>query len=274
MIAVLGSNGMAGHIITRFLLTAGYQVTTVARNSSDIIVNFEIKSEIDDLIEKLLSTNISFVINCIGLLVQDSLNRPDRAIFLNGWLPLYLENELKKTNIRLIHISSDCVFDGAVGSYSEIDPPNETNIYGVSKAIGEINNHKDVTFRTSIIGPEIKYDGTGLFDWFLKKTGNQVNGWDNVFWSGVTTLELAKCIKKWIENPIFHGVYHLTNNKKISKFELLEMINRTFEANKIVIKGKGPKWTDKSLIDTRGNPIFKVNDYQEQLNELKKFMKV
>ena len=269
MIAVLGANGMAGHVITRYLLSAGHKVTTVARNNADIITNFEVKSDIDKLVEILQSSNIKFVVNCIGLLVQDSFNRPDRAIILNGWLPLHLEYELKKTDLRLIHISTDCVFDGKVGSYTESDTPTETNIYGRSKAIGEIINNKDLTLRTSIIGPEVKDNGTGLFDWFLKKSCGQVNGWDNVYWSGVTTLELAKCIKNWIEYPVFTGLYHLTNNKKISKYELLEIINQTFNAKKIVVKGNGPKLLDKSLIDTRGNSIFSVNGYQQQIQELK-----
>lgn len=274
MIAVLGANGMAGHIITKFLLSVGRRVTTVARHSSDINVNFEIKSDIDDLVETIKISEIKFVINCVGLLVQDSIDRPDRAIILNSWLPLYLEHEFKNTDVRIIHISTDCIFNGMVGSYAESDAPTESNSYGMSKAIGELSNDKDITFRTSIIGPEISDGGTGLFDWFLKKSGHRVNGWDNAFWSGVTTLELAKCINKWIEDPIFYGRYHLTNNKKISKYELLEMINKTFEANKIVMQVKGPKSSDKSLIDTRGNTIFSVNEYQQQLIELKKFMEI
>jgi dTDP-4-dehydrorhamnose reductase len=185
-----------------------------------------------------------------------------------------LEHEFKNTDVRIIHISTDCIFDGMVGSYVESDAPTERNLYGMSKAIGEVSNDKDITFRTSIIGPEVSNVGTGLFDWFLKKSGKRVNGWDNAFWSGVTTLELAKCINRWIDDPIFYGRYHLTNNKKISKYELLEMINKTFEANKIIIQCKGPKSSDKSLIDTRGNPIFSVNEYQQQLIELKKFMEI
>lgn len=84
MIAVLGANGMAGHAITRYLLSADHKVTTVARNNADIITDFEVKSDIDKLVEILQSSNIKFVVNCIGLLVQDSFNRPDRAIILNG----------------------------------------------------------------------------------------------------------------------------------------------------------------------------------------------
>ena len=97
MIAVLGANGMAGHMIARFLLSIDHKLITVARNNSDIDVNFEVRSDIDNLVDKIKNSDIRFVINCVGLLVQDSINRPDRAIMLNGWLPIYLESELKKT---------------------------------------------------------------------------------------------------------------------------------------------------------------------------------
>ena len=130
MIAVLGANGMAGHIIARFLLSSGHKLITVARNNSDIDVNFEVRSDIDNLVDKIKNSDIRFVINCVGLLVQDSINRPDRAIMLNGWLPIYLESELKKTDVRIIHITTDCVFDGMVGPYVESDTHTETNFYG------------------------------------------------------------------------------------------------------------------------------------------------
>jgi len=274
MIAVLGANGMAGHMITRFLSSIGHKVIAVARNNSDINVNFEVINDIDNCIDTIKNSDIRFVINCIGLLVQDSISRPDKAVMLNSWLPLYLEYKFKETNVRIVHISTDCVFDGMVGLYVESDKPSETNIYGKSKAIGEINNNKDITLRTSIIGPEIKSNGTGLMEWFLNKSGKSVNGWDNAFWSGVTTYELAKCINKWIEEPTIFGIYHLTNNTRISKYELLEMINKTFKADKIIIKGKAHKSLDKSLVDTRGNLIFRVNEYHQQFIELKNFMEV
>ena len=192
---------MAGHMITKYLSSMGYNLITVARNRSDMIVNFEVLNDIDNLVDTIKNSDIRFIVNCIGLLVQDSINRPDKAVVLNGWLPLYLEHKFREADVRIIHISTDCVFDGKVGSYIESDIPNETNLYGRSKAIGEINNDKDITFRTSVKGPEIKSDGTGLMDWFLNKSGNRVTGWDNAFWSGVTTYELARCIRKWIEEP-------------------------------------------------------------------------
>lgn len=274
MITILGANGMAGHMIARYLSSMDYNLLTVSRSRSDMDVNFEVLKEIDNLLDVIKNSDTKFIINCVGLLVQDSINRPDKAVMLNGWLPRYLEHQFRNTDVRIIHISTDCVFDGRVGSYLESDVPNETNLYGRSKAIGEINNDKDITFRTSIIGPEIKSDGTGLMDWFLNKSGNRVTGWDDAFWSGVTTYELARCIRKWIEGPNIFGIYHLSNNKKISKYELLELINKTFEVNKIIVRGKGSKFLDKSLIDSRGNSIFSIKEYHQQMVELKKFMEI
>lgn len=273
MIVILGSRGMAGHMIGKYLICKGHNFISVARDNADIIIDFEIKKDVDELIEKLLKKNIKYIINCVGLLIQNSEKRPDKAIWLNSWLPKYLEYRFKSTKIQIIHISTDCVFNGKVGAYIESDIPNETNIYGRTKALGEINNNKDITFRTSIIGPEIKENGSGLLYWFLKRSGKNVNGWNNVFWNGVTTLELAKCITKWIENPNCTGIYHLSTTNKISKLELLKIFNDIYKANKIITNIYAPDTLDKTLIDTRKELDFQVNDYETQLKELKDFQK-
>ena len=267
-VLVIGSNGMAGHVITKYLRQQGHTVSTVAKTDASYSVDIENSLEVQSLTRILY--NFDYVINCIGLLVKDSIARPDRAAYINGWFPHYLEYLLKNTRTKLIHLSTDCVFDGSKGNYKEDAIHTEMNVYGKSKSMGEVNNDKDVTFRMSIIGPEIKSNGTGLFNWILKNPNKEIDGWNNALWNGITTLELAKCIDKHMSNPIITGVYHLVNNdNKINKFKLLTKINKIFVLKKIVNETSGPKDVNKILIDTRRLIDFDIPDYDKMLRELK-----
>ena len=164
------------------------------------------------------------------------------------------------------------MFDGSKGNYIESDTHTEMNYYGKSKSLGEINNAKDVTFRMSIIGPELKSNGSGLLKWILTNTDSELNGWENAWWNGMTTLQLAKCLEIYIENPTITGIYNLVNNDvKINKYDLLCKVNEVYNLNKIVNKTNGPKTVNKILVDTRELLDFKIPDYAKQLKELKIF---
>ena len=271
-ILVLGSNGMAGHVITKYMLSQGYGVDTFARADATFCLDIEDKKQVELFFDKI-KNNYDFIINCIGLLVQDSNTRPDRAAIINGWFPHMVEHSIKESKTKLIHLSTDCVFDGKLGNYVEDSIHTETNFYGRSKSFGEVNNNKDITFRMSIIGPEIKKSGTGLFHWFVNLSPNEVNGWDNAWWNGITTLQLAKCIDMYMQNPKLTGIYHLVNNDvTINKYELLCKINSTFSLNKIVNRSQGPKTVNKILLDTRQEIPFNIPNYDVQLLELKEFI--
>ena len=270
-VLVIGANGMAGHVITRYLKQQGHIVTTSARSNSNINLDIEKISHNDSFFTML--TDYDFVINCIGLLVKDSIDRPDRAAIINSWFPHYLEYNLKDSSTRLIHLSTDCVFDGKKGEYVENDIHTEMNAYGSSKSNGEVNNSKDITFRMSIIGPEIKTNGTGLFNWISTNPQQELQGWDNAWWNGITTLELAKCINTFILDPKISGIYHLVNNdNKINKYDLLCKINSVYNLNKKIIKTTAPKPVNKILIDTRKEIDFSISNYDIQLTELKNFI--
>ena len=128
---------------------------------------------------------------------------------------------------KLIHISTDCVFSGRQGMYADNDFRDADDIYGRSKALGEIFSDKDLTIRTSIIGPELKRYGEGLFHWFMSQR-ERVNGYTKVFWSGVTTLELAKAIEYSLDNDVT-GLFQLSNGVRISKYDLLVLFNEIFK---------------------------------------------
>jgi dTDP-4-dehydrorhamnose reductase len=272
-VLILGSNGMAGHVVTRYLKEKKYQVSTLARDNADFCVDIENRDQLDKFFNSSDST-CDFLINCIGLLVGEANKDPAKAAYINSYFPHYLEQRYATTSTRVVHLSTDCVFDGAKGDYVETDIHTEMNYYGKSKSLGEINNSKDVTFRTSIIGPELKSTGTGLLKWIITNPDKELNGWENAWWNGVTTLQLAKCIEIYIQNPIASGIYNLVNNDvKINKYDLLCKVNEIYSLGKIVNKTKGPKTVNKVLIDTKKLIDFKIPNYDIQLKELKELVK-
>ena len=262
-ITVVGSRGMAGHVIIKYLEQQGHTVTAVDRTVLDIEHH-----NVDQFFETL---DADFVVNAIGLLVKDCIDRPDRAAVINAWWPQYCAYKLQDTNTRLIHLSTDCVFDGQRGNYFEADEHTETNAYGRSKSFGEVNNAKDITFRMSIIGPELK-NGTGLLNWVLTNPEQELPGWDNAWWNGITTLQLAKCINRYINYPTVTGVYHLVNNDvQINKYDLLCKINQVYGLDKTIVRTQGPKTVNKILVDTRHQADFGIPDYDIQLQQLRDF---
>jgi dTDP-4-dehydrorhamnose reductase len=269
-VLVIGAHGMAGHVITRYLKQQGHTVNTMARSNADIVVDIENFAEVQGLKEAV--DTFDFVINCVGLLVKDSNDRPDRAALINGWFPHFLEHIFSNSNTRVVHLSTDCVFDGKKGNYIESDTHTETNSYGKSKSLGEINNAKDITFRMSIIGPEIKSNGTGLFQWISTNPQQELQGWDNAWWNGITTIELAKCIEKYMLSPTITGVYHVVNNEnKINKYDLVSKINEVYQLGKTILRTQGPKPVNKILIDTRNEFNFDIVDYDTMISEMKNF---
>jgi dTDP-4-dehydrorhamnose reductase len=262
-VTVVGSRGMAGHVIVKYLKQQGHTVSAVDRTVLDV--------EHGNINQFFESLDADFVVNTIGLLVKDCIDRPDRAVMINSWWPQYCAYKLKDTDTKLIHLSTDCVFDGRRGNYFEEDTHTETNAYGRSKSFGEVNNDKDITFRMSIIGPELK-TGTGLLNWVLTNKDTELPGWDNAWWNGITTLQLAKCINQYINNPTISGVYHLVNNNvQINKYDLLCKINTVYELGKNIIRTQGPKTINKILVDTRSELDFAIPDYDTQLQQLRNF---
>lgn len=263
-VTVVGSQGMAGHVIVRYLQQQGHSVHGLTRADLDV----ENRSQVDQWIAGL---DTDFVVNAVGMLVQPSIQRPDRACVVNAWWPQYLAHSLRDRPIRVIHLSTDCVFDGATGPYRENDPHTESNAYGRSKSLGEISNHKDLTMRTSIIGPELK-SSTSLFNWAVTNPQDNLPGWTNAWWNGITTLELARCINQWINNPVVTGIYHVVNNAvATNKYELLRDIVDVWQLPKTVTASQGAKTVNKILVDTRCQIDWQIPNYRQQLNTLKQW---
>lgn len=267
-ILVLGCNGMAGHLISLYFKEHGHIVTGFARQQS-LLLDETIIGDASDfpLLRHIINKgNYDVIINCIGILNQFAENNHAKAVLLNGYLPHFLVECTEHTHTRVIHMSTDCVFAGNNGPYYEDSIPNGTSFYDRSKAIGEFSNNKDLVFRNSIIGPDIKDSGIGLFNWFMRQH-KDVNGYTEAIWAGVTTLTLAKAMESAI-NEKLTGIYNLVNNQSISKFDLLVLFNKYFKDGELNISPDDKLKLDKSLRCKRKDFTFIVPTYEQQIIEM------
>ena len=270
-IVVLGSAGMAGHIVTEYLSDfKEYEVYGVSRTAGNFVTHIIDVTDFKALREMLNEVRPDYVINCVGVLVNHSANDICNAIQINSYLPHYLSGLGDELNFKLIHISTDCVFSGKTGDYKEDSFRDGDDNYARTKALGEVVNDRDLTIRTSIIGPELKANGTGLLDWFLKQSG-EVSGYSEAYWSGVTTLELAKAIGEFIKQGTC-GLFQLCPKNKISKYELLKCFSSIWNTQ-IKVNSNASYCIDKSLVSTRNDFSYDVPDYTDMLAELDGWMK-
>lgn len=274
-ILVLGATGMAGHLISLYFMKNNYDVTTFTTRTFPYCKNIVGDVfNIDYLKEILLNGEYDVVINCVGILNQFAENNISKAIFLNAYLPHFIADVLRNTSTKLIHMSTDCVFSGNTGPYFEDSYPDGRTVYDRTKALGEVNDDKNLTFRNSIIGPDMKSDGIGLFNWFMKQQEETtVYGYTNAIWTGVTTLTLAKAMEQAIKDNI-SGLYNLVNNTSISKYDLLILFNDVFRNGKIDIKKSDSFVLDKSLYHKRADFSFAVPSYEQMIAEMKEWIDV
>lgn len=269
-ILVIGIKGMAGHLIFKSLPKLGaYEVFGLARNLESKEGNiFDLDVSDTSALEKIIiEKKFDSVINCIGILNKDAEDNPDKAIWFNSYFPHFLERITKSTATKIIHISTDCVFSGRKGNYTEGDFKDGVGFYAQSKAIGEIDNNKDLTIRTSIIGPELNKRGIGLFHWFMQQNKG-VSGYSQAFWSGITTIELAKVVHQTILQDI-KGLLIVAGNPKIDKFSLLKLFNRIFRNDALTITENTNYKVDKSMYSSRSDFDYQVPPYEDMILEMK-----
>lgn len=270
-VCVLGAGGMAGHVIAISLKEKGHAVTALARRElsfchtivADITNVAETKNVLD-------SGRFDAVINAIGILPKAISEDPYNGIWVNSCLPHLLAEMTKNAKTKIVHLSTDCVFSGHDGGhYDEAGFCSADDYYGRSKALGELNDGKNLTFRMSIVGPDLNENGVGLVNWFLKQVG-EVRGYNHAMWTGVTTDMLAAAIDTALGQRLT-GLYHLVNNTAISKYELLRLFN-SLKLSPNIIKPDDSYIVDKSMVNTRTDFLFRVPTYSEMISQMGKWM--
>ncbi|MFT0876652.1 SDR family oxidoreductase [Rhodopseudomonas sp. G2_2311] len=233
-ILVLGAAGMLGNAVYRFMSQIGrFDVRGTVRSTNSVApFSAELRDRLmsnvdldnfDTLSDVLRKSRPDVVINCVGLVKQlSAANDPLLAVPVNTMLPHRLARLCALGGARLVHVSTDCVFDGKKGSYTESDVPNAYDLYGRSKLLGEVDYPNAVTLRTSIIGHELS-GAHGLIDWFLSQKG-PVRGFSRAIFSGLPTVELARVMAEYvIPARDLTGVYHVSA-EPISKLDLLRLV--------------------------------------------------
>ena len=267
-IIVLGSSGLIGHQVYNYLKdSVNYELYNISyRNKiQDDTILLDARDE-KIFIDKITSIRPHYIVNCIGILINGSDVDPENAIFLNSYMPHRLTRLADKINAKLIHISTDCVFSGDKKKpYVETDEKDGRGIYAKTKGLGEVISDKHLTLRTSVVGPELKDNGEELFHWFMNQS-DSISGFTKAIWSGVTTIELAKAVQWAIDNEIT-GLYHVTNNSSISKYDLLKLFQK-YTKKDISIKPLDEKNVDKSFIDTRLLIDYKIPPYEKMISDM------
>lgn len=275
-ILVLGATGMAGHVIYTYLNETGkYNMSAVCHSGRISSTSYELDIyDTDRLIKIIEVEKPDYIINCVGILIKGSKNNPANAIYVNAYFPHKLSQILSKIvpQGKVCHISTDCVFSGKKGKYRDNDVKDALDIYGMSKNLGELINGHDLTLRTSIIGPELKVNGEGLMHWiFSQREVGYLSGYKKSIWSGITTLELAKVVDACITANVT-GLYQISNNIKITKYELISLIVKEFNL-RIKVNEIDGLICDKSIINTVSRDfVYPISSYETMIKEMHAFM--
>lgn len=277
-ILLLGATGMLGSMLSRRLQTSTELFYTGRSQSSPLKVegtyisslNADNWEALDRVIDEI---NPHQIVNCIGLIKQRPEGKdPVRCIKINSLLPHLLAQKASQIGARVITFSTDCVFSGKSGLYTDESISDAEDIYGKSKFLGELTDAPGLTIRSSIIGPELN-SSLSLFDWFRSNKNGAVKGYTRAFYSGVTTLEMAKLVEFLIfERPDLFGRWTVASDR-ISKFELLNIINDEF-ALKIAIAKDDDFYCDRSLVGDRftKETKYQIPTWPQMIKDLKEFL--
>jgi dTDP-4-dehydrorhamnose reductase len=238
-ILIIDTNSSTGFVVNKILTDKKFDVRYLN------LEYFSDKLDFSKITEELEKTQYNFVINFARIINEEAENNISRAIQINSLFPRLIEKKLEKSNTKIIHISTDCVFSGLHGPYNENDTKEGKTIYAITRGLGEINNSKDLTIRTSIVGPDIKENGTRLFNWFMTNK-NSIVGYNQVYWSGITSIELSKILINLFKKNII-GIKHVIS-KKISKYYLLQLFNRYFKKMSVTINKDNVRKNNKVLL--------------------------
>ena len=282
-ILILGGDGMLGHQLLKSL-SSGHDVRVTLRqrlsayeafklfHAGNAYGGIEVGSQ-DHLIDVLGEFRPEAVVNAVGIVKQRSTAKESvPSLEINSLFPHRLAGLCKAAGVRMVHMSTDCVFSGRQGRYRETDLSDAEDLYGRTKYLGEVSESHCVTLRTSMIGRELSRK-QGLLEWFLSQKGS-VQGFKNAIFSGFTTQELSRIIEKILtEHPGKGGLYHVSSDP-ISKFDLLTLLKRKMGLRIDILPAEEPR-LDRSLDSTRFRREFHYTPppWEEMIEELSRSLK-
>lgn len=244
-VLVLGSTGMLGNAVASHFLNSNDFETYITHRGD---LKLDEKSIFFDAYQPSFDSlpNVDYIINCIGVIKPFMSKSMVKSIYLNSMFPRELADYCKKKQTKLIHISTDCVYSGAKGSYTEEDAHDCLEAYGKTKSLGEPENC--MVLRTSIIGKEIHKDAS-FIAWAISQRGKTVNGYTNHFWNGMTTRQYAKCCEIIIKNNLYiNGLRHIHSPTTVTKRDMLTIVSDVFELDLEVIGHETPQSCDRSMM--------------------------
>ena len=256
---VLGAEGMVGHVVAQYFIEQGHEVT--AYETAHAVMR-----DVHLLEKAMRDCSYHAVINCTAIVNQDAEDDKVAAVKINALLSHELEKITEGTSTVIVHRSTDCIFSGRKGHYTLTDWPDADSFYARSKALGELNNEKDITIRTSLIGPETDKYGKGLFHWFYQQHG-EVGGFVKAIWTGITTIEFAKEIEQLLICKT-NGIFQLVPNHAISKYELLSLFEKYYPGERKIQRVENER-VDKSLVPHTGGIV--VPDYESMIADMRKW---
>lgn len=268
-VLVIGANGMLGYAVSSYFEKKGDEVTKITRKDYDIC-----KDPLGNIAEYVQLADV--VINCAGVIKPRILDTPvEDVLMINSVFPRNLSMICYDWDVKFFHITTDCVYSGSTGKYSEVSHIDATDLYGLSKSAGELTEGllmgNSIVLRTSIIGEELN-SSRSLLEWAKSSAGTTVSGYINHFWNGVTTVYLAEIIEKIIlEDKYEAGLYHVFSQETVSKYELLKMINSVYDLNLTVNESFAEKSCDRTLTSIYPIKNIVVKPLNVQLTEMKNF---
>jgi len=272
-ILVLGATGLIGssvyaHLNYKHNVFGTYNDKKKIKKiqyKKDRLFHFDALSK-KKLVNLINKTNPEIVINCIGITKHIKRAGKKKFLAINSIFPHYAKKISNYRSAKFIQISTDCIFDGKKGNYSEHSSPNAIDFYGMSKASGEINDKINLTIRTSTIGYEL-FTNYGLLNWFLSQN-LACYGYSKAIFNGFPTTYFAKILEKIILKKIT-GILHVSGSK-IDKYKLLKKINKIYDKN-IVIKKNVTIKIDRSLNNKLFKSYFpgKEKNWDDLINDMK-----
>lgn len=264
-IVLFGSLGMLGNYVLR-ILKENYQVICINRDEFDIENGNW--NELYTIINNLVNKN-DIIINCAGIIPQKNNNDLRKFICVNTVFPHKLNEIAKLLKLRFIHITTDCVYSGSKGNYSNCEKHDANTLYGITKSLGEPLD--STIIRTSIIGEEI-YGKKSLLEWIKSNKNGKINGFQNHYWNGVTCLTLSKIINEVIDKNLFwKGIKHIVSPNIVSKYDLCCYINEIYNLNININKINDIEDKNMTLTESKLDYDFKIKNIFEQIKELYRF---